>query len=147
MTPRIEPSTRAGTWLFQAVPKRYNLEEELHAGRTETWLVTRFAREIEKGDLVFLWMAGSPEVRGLYGWGRVVDDGPRFYKDWGNGVAVRYEKRFPTHIPASEVRSLGSFADHVLFKTAIGTNFRLTAAQRDELGELAIRKFGKAFSP
>jgi len=40
-------------WIFQAVPKRYDLKTEMKQGDSETWLVTRFRDEMKKGDLVF----------------------------------------------------------------------------------------------
>jgi len=135
------------SWLFQSIPKRYNLASEMKAGQIETWLVTRYMDEIKRGDLVFLWMAGEPAIRGLYGWALVSDDKPRFYRDWGYGIAVHYKRKFSTHIPFSEVRSLESFADFVLFKTAIGTNFKLSSEQTKAITDLIRRKFGAGEAP
>jgi predicted RNA-binding protein with PUA-like domain len=135
------------SWLFQSVPKRYDLASEMKSGQTETWLVTRYGSELKKGDIVFLWMAGPPAVRGLYGWGRIADETTRYYKNWGSGIDVHYEKKFTEHISFSEVRALKSFADHVLFKTAVGTNFRLSSQQTEELRKLIVRKHGAGAAP
>lgn len=123
-------------WLFQSVPKRYDLAKEMREGAIETWLVTRFMDSIKRGDIVFFWMAGSPDIRGLYGWGKVISECPQYSKGWGYGVDVKYEKKLTVHIPAGEVKRLPSFADFVLFKTAIGTNFRLSEEQAADLFKL-----------
>lgn len=135
------------SWLFQSIPRRYNLKDKMQAGESETWLVTRYMDEMKKGDLVFLWMAGPPEIRGLYGWGRVSDDKPRFFKDWGYGIAVRYERKFRDHILFSEVKALWAFSDFVLFKTAIGTNFKLSDEQTEALTDLIRRTFSDGEAP
>lgn len=133
-------------WLFQAIPKRYNLAR-IEPKATETWLVTRYGDEMRRGDLVFLWMAGASETRGLYGWGRIAEDAPRYYKNWGYGIDVRYEQRFARHIPHDEVRALPSLADFILFRVAIGTNFKLDERQTGEISALIRRKLGAEAAP
>ena len=135
------------SWLFQSVPKRYDLATNMKAGKTETWLVTRYGNELKKGDVVFLWMGGEPSVRGLYGWGRITGSATRYYKDWGSGIDVHYREKFPHHIPYTHVRALKSMAEHVLFKTAVGTNFKLTDEQTEDLRRLIVREHGKGSAP
>lgn len=129
------------SWLFQSVPKRYNLAKEMKAGATETWLVTRYGNELKEGELVFFWMAGDPSIRGLYGWGRIAADQPRYIKGWGNGIKVHYKYKFPEHISFEKVRDLPSFADHVLFKMSVGTNFKLSGPQTSDLKKLIGRTY------
>jgi hypothetical protein len=103
--------------------------------------------EFRRDDIVFLWMGGPPEVRGLYGWGRIVSDAPRYYKDWGYGIDVQYENKFERHIPFNAVKTLPSFSDYVLFKTAIGTNFRLSDEQAADLKKLIAEVCGAGGAP
>ena len=128
-------------WLFQSVPKRYDLSKEMREGATETWLVTRFMDQIKRNDIVFFWMAGPLEIRGLYGWGKIVSESPEYHKSWGYGVDVRYEKKLPNHIPVDAVKALASFENFVLFKTAIGTNFRLSEHQAKDLFDLISARY------
>jgi predicted RNA-binding protein with PUA-like domain len=119
----------------------------MEQGATETWLVTRFIDEIKKGDTVFFWMAGPPDVRGLYGWGKVIGEKPEYESGWGYGIDVKYVRKFPRHIPFIDVKSISSFSDFVLFKTAIGTNFRLSDSQTRDLIDLISQRFGKDAAP
>jgi len=134
-------------WLFQSVPKRCNLAERMRQGETETWLVTRYMDEIKRGDLVFLWMGGPPEVRGLYGWGRTVSDAPSYFKGWGFGVDVLYERKFTSHIPFDIVKALPTLTEYILFRMAVGTNFRLSEEQTSDLKRLIADTFGVGEAP
>ncbi|MFM7383566.1 MAG: EVE domain-containing protein, partial [Microcystaceae cyanobacterium] len=51
-------------WLFQGNPKYYRLLEAIQAMDTMPWLVTRYAKEMQTGDGVLVWMAG-PDA-GIY---------------------------------------------------------------------------------
>lgn len=134
-------------WIFQAIPRRYDLRTEMKTGNKETWLVTRYKDKMKRGDIVFMWQAGPAEIRGVYGWGRIVGREPHYYERWGHGVDVQYEKVFPNHLSSDAVRALPAFADHVLFKMAIGTNFELTPDQKGALVRLIESTFGAGVAP
>ena len=51
-------------WLFQGNPKYYRILDALGEQDTLPWLVTRYAKEIQVGAGVLVWMAG-PEA-GIY---------------------------------------------------------------------------------
>jgi hypothetical protein len=116
------------SWIFQAVRNRYDLRTELRPGKRDVWLVTRYGDQMQRGDVVYLWQAGAPEIRGIYGWGRIERDGAREYKD-GAGIPVAYEAAFSPHVRASEVEQLSEMQDHLLFRMPIGTNFPLAEVQ------------------
>ena len=134
-------------WLFQAVPKRYDLVTRMKEGETETWLTTRYREEMKRGDLVFMWSAGSSDRRGLYGWGRIISDQSKYYDGWGHGIDVHYEKVFPERLASDSVGNLSAFARHVLFKMPIGTNFKLEADQTQQLVDLISERFGREAAP
>lgn len=47
------------TWIFQANPNQYDVRSALRTYEKLHWRVTRYKREINTGDFVYLWEAGS----------------------------------------------------------------------------------------
>lgn len=134
-------------WIFQAVPKRYDLRTELKANETEKWLVTRYGRQMRRGDAVYFWLAGKKSIRGIYGWGHLVGSETEYRPDWGDGIDVKCEQVFPEHISAEDVQAGAQMSQHLLFRMAVGTNFELTDAQNRELKSLIVGRFGQAVAP
>lgn len=92
-------------FIFQSVPERYDLREAIHPGKVDTWYATRYRNEMHPGDLVYFWMAGNEQFRGLYGWGRISST-PYLEKNWdSHGVDVKYEARFSEPILAQTLRN------------------------------------------
>jgi len=132
-------------WIFQALPERYNLAEQLRPGRTENWVVSRFAREITPGDVVYLWQAGSEAA--VFGWATV--NSPVFEPNLSEGkssseasprsqrVEILYQARFEPPITRAEIRSHGQLAGLAILRTAQGTNFRVEPSEARALVELA----------
>ena len=56
-------------WIFQALPERYDLAKRLSAGRVENWVVSSFGDAIARGDVVYMWQAGTEAA--LHGWATV----------------------------------------------------------------------------
>ena len=125
-------------WIFQAVPKRYDLQAKLVVDDTETWLVSRYREEIGSGDNVFFWLAGNPAMRGLHGRGQVVSNKVEYFPDWGHGMEVRYTEKFDPHIPYNAVAELSSMVRHPIITMPIGTNFRLADKQAREIEGLIL---------
>ena len=65
-------------WLFQGNPKYYRILDALGDQDQLPWLVTRYAKEIEVGDGVLVWMAG-PEA-GIYAIAEVIKP-PQLYPE------------------------------------------------------------------
>ena len=129
-------------WIFQAKPERYEVKE-LQVNQHITWLVTRYREEMHKGDLVFLWRAGDRSERGIYGWGCLIDETPNEIKDWGYGVGLEYRFKFKNFISVDELEQNGVLTDNQILKMPIGTNFRLSHAEVEQLSQL-IQKRGDA---
>ena len=121
-------------WIFQAKPERYKLEKELREGKRETWLVTRYRAEMTRGDVVFFWRAGNRKERGLYGWGRIIDDEPTYYEGWGWGIGIVYKVRFKHFVCVDDIESEDVLSDNLILRMPIGTNFRVSD---DELAQLS----------
>lgn len=134
------------SWIFQGKPERYPLKEKLVEGNLETWLVSRFKDEITKGDIVFFWSSGDETVRGLYGWGEVIQDSVQYYENWGYGIEVLYKVRFKSHIGVNQVRKSGILDNNVLLKMPIGTNFKISSHEYKNLCKL-IKGLGETFPP
>lgn len=134
-------------WVFQAIPKRYDLRERMNKGEKETWLVTRYKDEMCKGDMVFFWLAGSPDIRGIYGWGRIVGDKVRYFENWGHGIEVCYNQVLPERISSEDLKKKKALGQHVIFRMAVGTNFKLEPDQTKELCELIRERFGQEVAP
>jgi hypothetical protein len=133
-------------WIFQAVPRRYDLRRELREGRREVWLVTRYGEQMRRGDVVYFWMAGDSAIRGLYGWGRIIANAPR-QTPIGMGIEVQYEKVFSNHIPAATLQEQAILKDHLLFRMPVGTNFSLTTEQRQAIDKVISQIVGPQAVP
>jgi hypothetical protein len=147
-------------WIFQAHPERYDIEERLVAGQTETWVVSSFADEIAPGDVVYLWRASSD--RAIYGWGVVnsevfeldVDrssatksaEGAPSTREAQPRVELGYRVRFETPITRDELRSRTELAALAPLRTASGTNFPVESTQALAMNEL-LRERGLEAPP
>lgn len=134
------------TWIFQGKPERYPLKEKLVEGNRETWLVSRYKDEVSKDDIVLFWSSGDETVRGLYGWGVVTEDSVQYYDDWGYGIEVLYKVRFKSHIGINKIRESQILNDNVLLKMPIGTNFKISAHEYKNLGNL-LKSLGETAPP
>ncbi len=123
-------------WIFQSKPKQYDLrlDSSLVPGRKDKWDATRWRTEMHPGDLVYFWMAGPPELRGIYGWGRLTSEP---YEDGsGYAVKVKYERKFPEHIPAETIGSNKELQNLMILKIAVGTNFLIDKREANAIAAL-----------
>ncbi len=121
-------------WIFQAVPKRYDLRKEMEEGNVVTWYATRYRSRMTSGDLVFFWLAGPEEIRGIYGWGRLVSR-PHREPEWESyAVDVRFEKVLKPHLTVKEIREHPVLENLVILRAPQGTNFLLS----DEEGRILM---------
>jgi len=140
------------SFIFQAVPERYNLGDELHAGRKVSWVASRYRDRMKKGDVVYFWQAGDPVNRGLYGWGVIVGDEPQLRKDAGYRVDVEYKHSFAQdspvgHIPSDRIRRDPVLQDHLLFRMPLGTNFVLSADEDQAIRTIIAEEIGPDSAP
>ena len=68
-------------FLFQSAPEQYDLRKELRPGEFDNWHATRYRMEMHPGDIVFFWMGGDQNFRGLYGWGEITSE-PYIKPEW-----------------------------------------------------------------
>lgn len=128
-------------FIFQSVPTRFDLREKLRPGDKETWYATRYRNDMHPGDLVFFWMAGEEDIRGLYGWGHIVST-PYIKEEWdSHGVDISYEVKFEEPILASTLRDDPVLGQMLIFRAPQATNFLLTDAQVAQL-EARIKSLG-----
>jgi EVE domain len=123
-------------FIFQANPKEYDLRRAIQPGRVVTWRATRYRNEMHEGDAVYLWLAGEPDIRGLYGLGRLKSQ-PYIKNDWEtHGVDLEYTVRFGSHIPAEAVESEPSLAKMLILRVPQGGIFLLSADEASHLAEV-----------
>ena len=136
------------TWIFQGNPERYDVADlaKVSDGKTETWLVSRHRAEMEIGDIVYFWRSGESEKRGIYAWGSIVGE-PEYFENWGWGVSIKYNKRLPNHISSQDVSNGKLLSSHLLFRMPIGTNFRLSVDEANEVRAVVVEQVGESYAP
>lgn len=67
-----QDGSRRRTWIFQANPKRYRIEESLRVESDELWNLNQHAQKVRAGDRVLVWMSG-PRA-GIYAVGSIISD-------------------------------------------------------------------------
>lgn len=123
-------------WIFQSVPQRFDLRKGLIEGKQDTWDATRYLNLLKPGDIVFFWQAGSEDIRGVYGWGKVISQ-PYIKPGWTkHGIDVKYEKRLHPHISVKEIKPIPSLKDMLILRTAQATNFLLSEAEARAISKL-----------
>ena len=140
------------SFIFQAVPDRYDLGDELRAGRRVSWVASRYRNRMKKGEVVYFWQAGDPISRGLYGWGVIVGDEPQLRKGAGYRVDVEYVRDFAQdapegHIPSDRIRQDPALHDHLIFRMPIGTNFVLSDEEDQAIRTIIAGEIGPDSAP
>ena len=133
-------------YIFQARPATYELQHRLEEGKAVNWLASRYHREMRRGDIVYLWQAGDENQRGIYGWGEITA-APFVDSNGAYRVSVVTRKVFPHHLNVAAIRSDPDLQDLLIFRNAIGTNFRLNDAESLALRHLVTETFGEASAP
>lgn len=124
-------------WIFKCDPKKYSLSKRmLDPSRTITWWVTRYKKEIKRGDLVFLMETGRQ--RALRATFRI-DKGPadmpeleseqQYWKERDTDTKCRVlgtlQDRF--HLPVTELTTVEGLEQLCLFHgSQQGTNFKIS---------------------
>lgn len=123
-------------WIFQALTENYPLREKLIEGNPETWYATRYRSRMSPGDLVFFWLGGPDNIKGIYGWGRLRSS-PYIKPEWeAYGVDVLYEKRLVPYLPISQIRADARLQGLLILRAPMATNFLLSAEEAKAISDL-----------
>src|SRR6266849_2419082 len=68
-SPTARRKVPAQAFLFQSRVDTHDLRTELHAKSVVARTASRYRTAMRPGDIVYFWLAGSEEIRGIYGWG------------------------------------------------------------------------------
>ena len=122
------------TWLFQTIdPERI---KAIRAGHVERWCVRRYRLEMQRGDMVFIWLGGAPTVRGIHGWGNLASVPYIDSVDRAFHVDVRYEQRAAPFLSAVALREHPILHTLPVLSMPRATNFRLDDEQAATLADL-----------
>lgn len=67
-----EKTEEKRVWIFQANSERYEIEKSFKENPVQTWLVTRYQKEIKKGHKVLIWKSGKKA--GIYAKADIISD-------------------------------------------------------------------------
>ena len=110
-------------FLFQATADNYDLRVQPEPGAVISWRAQRHRSLMLPGKIVFFWLAGDIDYRGLHGWGALTS---RPYERGDHyRVDVRFDHRIVPHVPASAVQGDPVLRDHQIFTLRTGSNFLL----------------------
>ena len=152
--PNAEAQTEIATWIFQANPSRYRIEESLRIEPEEYWNLNQHWKKIKKGDRVLIWISG--EQSGIYALGKIVTE-PEKRPDSDKGISYWSDPRDGRKIrPRVIVRYDELFFDNPLLKLFLqydpalwnlsvirsprGTNFPVTTEEWGAIQEWLDRK-------
>lgn len=110
-------------WIFQSKKERFDLSDpsNLKVGKSDDWIATRYRSKMMPGDLVYFWMGGPQDIRGIYGWG-LLSSKPTS-KGKGHSVEVVYKCHLKEHITVSRIKELKIAQYLMILNISIGTNF------------------------
>jgi hypothetical protein len=146
----FERLNKPGTaWIFQANPAMYDMRGALSTLKIDTFLVTRFEKEIHVGDRVYLWESGKDA--GIIGVAEVIEEPTsrttlsesrpfQFDDEKLGGQKIRALLRFLRAVDPllSRERLLASpeFANLSILKQPTGSNFKVTPAEAEAIEQL-----------
>lgn len=146
------------TWIFQANPNQYDVRAALRTYEKLHWRVTRYKREINTGDFVYLWEAGSDG--GILASARVLCQPRTLPFGQGDEFLVEPDEKMETEIPQVELE-IKAVLQHPIGRETLlanpvirdlqiltqpqATNFKVTDVEAQELAFLFA--LGKVMPP
>jgi RNA polymerase sigma factor (sigma-70 family) len=136
-------------WIFQGNPKYYRVIDCIRDLKQVYWLVTRYAKDIDVGDEVFIWVSG--EKAGVYAIGEIIEPVKVLNKVpdsdyWLVEKNSRPEEKrvlvkFTSKLLRNPFLRKNLIQDNILKKISIiaspqGTNFKVTEEQWQRINEL-----------
>lgn len=124
-------------WIFQSTVDRFDLRDpgQFQVGKRDSWAATRYRAEMHPEDLVFFWLAGPSDIRGIYGWGKLTSS-PYLMGKEGYVVDVQYLDRLSEPILVGEIEQSSDLEKLQIIRISIGTNFRIDRKEADAIAEL-----------
>lgn len=135
------------TFIFQAKPAIYLLEEKLEVGKEVGWLASRYRDRMHKDDIVYYWRAGDKDKRGIYGRGYITSNGAFIDRKGTYRVAVTCKEIFQNHITIARILAHPILSEMTIVRSAMGTNFILTDEESNALSALVEEIFGIKKAP
>lgn len=123
-------------WIFQSVADQQDLRTRLQEGIEDTRLASRYRQQMSVGDLVFFWLAGPDEIRGIYGWGTLLSEPEYSDERQEYRVRVHYNRRLKTHLPAKRIRQVDTLKDLLILRVPQATNFILSKEEAETIANL-----------
>jgi hypothetical protein len=141
-------------FIFQAKPDTFDQRTMAGAEPTHAWLASRYRQEMHKGDVVYLWRAGEPSQRGIYGWGEITSEGAFVdARDAAYRVQVTYKKLFRNHqlkppfINFEALQQDPVLRETLVLRAPMGTNFPLTVNESEAIRKLVRDIYGTQWAP
>jgi hypothetical protein len=124
-------------WIFQSLADRYDLRDpsKIRQGGAHFWYTSRYRTEMNPGDVVFFWLAGDPDYRGIYGWGELTST-PYVNRDGAFVVDIVFKERLENYISVHEIVANPELADLLILRIPIGANFLITRPQARAIARL-----------
>jgi len=135
-------------WYFQANPRtRYNIQErlkEVTAGDEDVWEVTRYRKEISKGQIALIWSCGKKA--GIYAIAEIISD-PALFVDSAEATKHyihsedKSQKRLRVKIRFSLILNKYITGDEVKRKSLQGTNFLVSKSEWRTISKIIRKRF------
>ena len=140
------------SFIFQSRPIRYNLRKELVPGRQVAWVASRYRDFMQPGEVVYFWLSGEPDIRGIYGWGEITAEHPELDPNGIYRVRVTYRRNFldhdlKQHLSVDEIKADEVLAAMLILRLPMGTNFYLSQEENAALFDLIRKKYGEGWLP
>ena len=135
-------------WLFQGNPKYYRIIDGIRDFTQMPWLVTRYAKEMQPGDGVLVWMSGKDA--GVYAIAEIIEV-PKPMKDlpdigyWVDTsplgekpfATIRFtDKLLDRPLLRSELMKDSVLQSLIVLRQPNSTNFKVTAVEWQRVYEL-----------
>jgi hypothetical protein len=123
-------------WIFQQVAEQQDFINRLQEGKEDTRRASRYRQQMSVGDVVFFWLGGPDDIRGIYGWG-TLNSNPEFIDDRQEyRVTVRYDRRLRTYLPVGRIRAVKELKNLLILRAPQATNFNLSREEARAIADL-----------
>ncbi|MCH4565408.1 MULTISPECIES: EVE domain-containing protein [Halomonas] len=129
-------------WIFQSIAERYDLRKKgvVEDGKHDTWYASRYRGRMKVGDIVYFWLGGIGEKRGVYALGEIISE-PYRKDDWDSyGIDVCYKRKLIKPIDVIAVKNNEILSDLLILRAPQATNFALTEEQGKEFERIIAKE-------